>query len=289
VLSGLQRFGSYGALLLADGAIRVVVLLPLVVVASPAVAAVAIVAAAWGGAVAPALAPRTDPLAAPLARAALRDELNGRDAAAPSLLRSMRFAGPIAIIAAAEQVLVSGGALLVGLTDADATAAAGTVFAATMLVRAPVFLFQGVAAFLLPTLTGFHERGEHGRFIRRLGVMSAGMVALGGILVAGSLLMGPWTMKTLFGPTFVVGAWDLTMLSVGVTAYLVAATLSQGTLARDAAPTAAAIWAAGAAVFVVLELGLDGTPFHRVSVAFTVATTLAALAFVPVVMRGSRR
>jgi len=289
VLSGMQRFGSYGALLLADGAVRVVVLLPLVFVASPAVAAVAIVAAAWGGAFAPRLAPRTDPGAAPLTRAAIGAELAGKAAPAQPLLRSLSFAGPIAIIAAAEQILVSGGALLVAMTDADATAAAGTVFAATMLVRAPVFLFQGVAAFLLPTLTGFHERGEHSRFVRRIGLMSALMTAVGAVLVAGSLVAGPWAMKTLFGPTFIVGVGDLTILSAGVAAYLVAATLSQGSLARGAAPAAAAIWAAAAVAFVTLELTLGGAPFHRVSVAFTAATALAALAFLPVVARGGQR
>ena len=50
------------------------------------------------------------------------------------------------MIAGCEQVLVSGGPLLVLIAGGEgAAAAAGVLFAATLLVRAPVFLFQGVA------------------------------------------------------------------------------------------------------------------------------------------------
>ena len=55
VASGVLWFGGYGLLLLADGAVRLLLVLPLFLVASPAVAAVAIAAAAIGGAVAPLL------------------------------------------------------------------------------------------------------------------------------------------------------------------------------------------------------------------------------------------
>ena len=44
-----------------------------------------------------------------------------------------------------------------------ASKAAGVVFAATMLVRAPAYLFQGVAAALLPNFTTMLvSRDEHG-------------------------------------------------------------------------------------------------------------------------------
>ena len=53
LVGGVQWFGGYGLVLLADGAIRFVLALPLLFVASPTVAAVAIAAAAGGGALAP--------------------------------------------------------------------------------------------------------------------------------------------------------------------------------------------------------------------------------------------
>ena len=50
------------------------------------------------------------------------------------------------MIAGCEQILVSGGPLLVLIAGGPgAAAAAGVLFAATLLVRAPVFLLQGVA------------------------------------------------------------------------------------------------------------------------------------------------
>ena len=53
LVGGVQWFGGYGLVLLADGAIRFVLALPLLIVASQTVAAVAIAAAAAGGALAP--------------------------------------------------------------------------------------------------------------------------------------------------------------------------------------------------------------------------------------------
>ena len=58
LVGGVQWFGGYGLVLLADGAIRFVLALPLLIVASQTVAAVAIAAAAAGGAVAPLLSRR---------------------------------------------------------------------------------------------------------------------------------------------------------------------------------------------------------------------------------------
>ena len=146
-------FGGYGLVLLADGAIRVRRSRSRCC-SSPrqTVAAVAIAAAAAGGAVAP-LSLAAAARAAPPGGAGTR----GRSRSAA---RS-RFALPAAVIAGCEQVLVSGGPLLVLIAGGPgAAAAAGVLFAATLLVRAPVFLFQGVAASLLPSLTTFRARGD---------------------------------------------------------------------------------------------------------------------------------
>ena len=53
---------------------------------------------------------------------------------------------------------------------------AGIVFAATMLVRAPVYVFQGVAASLLPnfTLLGSGDRAQLRRVLRRTMLVLAG-------------------------------------------------------------------------------------------------------------------
>ena len=183
VSSGLQWFGGYGVLLLVDGAARMIIVAPLLLVASPPVAAVAIVGAALLGPVVPLLSRSTTPR-----RLAAR--LHG-DAAPPlGLADAARFALPVGIVAGAEQTMVSGGALLAALTaDGDAAAAAGTVFAATMLVRAPVFLFQGVAAALLPRFTELYARGATRPIRRALLGAGAATVALSVVLAAGALVV----------------------------------------------------------------------------------------------------
>lgn len=281
LLSGLEDLGDYGLLLLVDGAARVAFAVPLVAVASPAVAAIAIVAAALGG-------PLAVHVAARRRRGAPRAErLAGTGSRPFALTRALGFAAPIAVVAGAEQILVSGGALLVAITGgASATAAAGTVFAATMLVRAPVFLFQGVAAALLPRFTGLSAVGDNRAVLRQVGAMAGGMLALSALLVAGALVAGPEIMTLLFGAGFDVGRGDLAILSAGVGTYLAAATLSQAVLARGRSLAAAGAWVTAATTFVVVELSIAGAPFHRVSVAFAVATAIACALLAFLVARG---
>jgi O-antigen/teichoic acid export membrane protein len=285
LVSGLRWFGGYGSLLLADGGVRLALALPLLAVASPSLAAAAVAAAALGGAAVPFLQ-RTwavrrrgeEPL---LAR------LRGGEERPFALGQALGFAAPVGVIAACDQVLVSGGALLVALGGgAHATTAAGTVFAATMLVRAPVFLFQGFAAALLPSLTRFAAMGDERGFRRHVLGAAAILLAFAGALTAAALAYGPESMRLLYGPSFEVGRADLTLLAAGVGAYLAAATFSQAALARSLARRAAAIWVAAAVTFVaVYLLAASGTPLHRVSVAFAAAAVLNAALFVVLVMR----
>jgi O-antigen/teichoic acid export membrane protein len=275
-VGGVRWFGGYGLLLFTDGAVRLLVALPLVFLASPTIAAIAVVLAALGGAVAP-LLPRHRDLRAALAGA--NDETFDMRAA-------LRFAAPMTVVAACEQLLVSGGPILVMLTGGEgAAAAAGVVFAATMLVRAPVFLFQGLSAALLPSLTRLDALGDQTRFRTAVVGTAAVLGAFSAALVLGAVAAGPQTMHLLYGSGFAVGRLDLSILCAGIGCYLLAATLSQAMLARGRAATAAAVWASGGALFVALELLLSGSPMHRVSVSFAAASTLMAVLFAALAVR----
>jgi O-antigen/teichoic acid export membrane protein len=286
ISSGLRWLSGYGLLLFADGALRLLLVLPIVLVASPAIAAAALAGAAVGGALAPlayrswrARTRRSVPLLA---------QLRGRPAPAFDLRHALGFAAPAVVIAAADQVLVSGGALLVAIGGGPgAAAAAGTVFAATMLVRAPVFLFQGFAAALLPSLTASQARGADVAFRRRVLRAAGVLLAFAAALVAGTAIAGPESMRVLYGPGFAVDRMDLTLLAAGVGFYLAGATLSQAVLARNMAGTAACVWSAGAVMFVVLELALPGGALERVSGAFTAAAALIAFLLLINVLRPS--
>jgi O-antigen/teichoic acid export membrane protein len=266
---GVRWFGGYGLLLLADGAVRVLVALPLVFVASPTVAAFAVAAAAWGGAVAPLLSRH---------RGAL-DRLRAGDEPSDFPLSSAaRFALPAAVIAGSEQVLISGGPLLVLIAGGPhAMRDAGVVFAATLLLRAPVFVFQGIQASLLPSLTTFRAQGHHARAHRATVLTAAILFGFSALVAAGALVVGPFVMSLLYGDGFEVTATDLAILAVGVGGFLAAGTFCQALLARNRAGAAAICWASGAVAFVAVELLLSGAVMHRVSLAFAAGGLLAAV------------
>ena len=242
---GVRWFGGYGLVLLADGGIRLLVALPLLVWASTTLAAIAIAAAAVGGALAPLLSRD---------RGALRRVGGRADERAPFALgAAARFAAPAAVMAGCEQILLSGGPLIVLIRGGeDAAATAGVLFAAALLVRAPVFLFQGVAASLLAELHHLPRAGRlrpparrdgQGRADlrrhRRRSARSARSIA------------GPLAMDILYGAGFEATRGDLALLSLGIGGFLAASTFSQALLAADEAGAAAWRWAIATTVFVV--------------------------------------
>jgi O-antigen/teichoic acid export membrane protein len=276
VAGGVRWFGGYGLVLLADGAVRVLVALPLVFVASPTVAAVAIAAAAGAGAVAP-LCSRD--------RKALR-RLDGAASTGYSVRAAGRFALPAAVIAGCEQILISGGPLLVLIEGGKgSSAAAGVLFAATLLVRAPVFLFQGVQASLLPNLTTFEAQGDQARLHRAAALTALATATLGLVLALGALAGGPWAMSVMFGDSFTATRGDLALLALGIGGFLTACTFCQALLARGRGAAAAVRWSSAAVLFVVLASTLGGSEFHRVSVAFAAASGLIALLLTAAVWR----
>jgi O-antigen/teichoic acid export membrane protein len=275
VTSGIRWFGGYGLLLLADGVARVVLAIPLLVLPSEGIAATAMVGAGVIG-ILFVLAVGGGRLAT------LREGTAGR----PFPLRSAtRFAGPASVIAAADQILVNGGPLLVMLGGSGGTRAAGVVFAATMLVRVPVFLFQGLAASLLPNFTALQAADQLGAVTRAARRACVASVAVGAAAATGALLAGPALMVLVYGEEYRTGSLALALLGAGVGAYLAAATLSQLLLAVDRGRSAAVTWALAAGLFAVAYAAFGGEPLLRIGAAFALAATVAAVALGVVVGR----
>jgi O-antigen/teichoic acid export membrane protein len=274
---GVRWFEGYGLLLLADGGVRLVLALPLLFLPWPTIAAVAIALAAGGGALAPLLSRRRSALGAVAAERRTPYPLG----------RAVRFALPVAVIAGCEQVLISGGPLLILVEGGPgAPTAAGVLFAATLLVRAPVFVFQGIAASLLPNLTTFQARGDLARVHRATLLTAGAMVAFALVVAACALAFGQTAMSVLYGEDFEAGRLQLTVLALGIGAFLAASTFSQALLARGLANRAALYWGGAAVAFVALELLLPGTAFNRVAVAFAGASGIVAALCVLDVWRG---
>jgi O-antigen/teichoic acid export membrane protein len=233
---------------------------PLVLIASKSLAAFALVAAGIVGALVPLYAGRRE-------LAILKERWPSSGFRMPSALK---FAAPASLMAASDQVLVNGAPLLVVLGTGRAGKDAGVVFAATMLVRAPVYVFQGLAASLLPNFTVLHA-AERDRF--RAVVHRAALVLLGvgAVIIVASALFGPAAMEMLYGDQYSVSRSNLVLLGLGVTCYLGASTFSQALLALDCGGRAAAAWCASAIAFVALYVVLPGGQLTRISVAFAAA------------------
>ncbi len=262
VVAGVRWFGGYGIGLLVDAVARLLIAVPLFFVASLEVAAAAVTVAGLIGGVAPLLG----------GRERLRPLSANDTGGSFHLGRTLRFATPASAIAAADQLLVNCSPLLVMLEGGSAETA-GLVFAATMLVRVPVYVFQGLASSILPNLTHLHVSDESSRRFRRAIVETAAFfLAAGALIVAFAALVGPESLRLVYGPDFEAGRAAIVLLGAGVAFYLCATTFSQALLALEASARAAAPWIASAVLFVGLYFGLDGSALDRVSVAFAAAT-----------------
>jgi O-antigen/teichoic acid export membrane protein len=266
VITGARWFAGYGSSLMIDAVARLLIAAPLLFVASLDVAAAAVTVAGLIGALGPLL----------FGRRRLEPVFSGAPGPSFRLGRTLRFAAPASGIAAADQLLVNCSPLLV-MIEGGSPEAAGLVFAATMLVRVPTYVFQGLASSILPNLTRLHAGADSHRF-RRATVETAGvLLGAGTLIVLFAAAAGPEALRYVYGPDFEADRMSLVLLGAGVAFYLSATTFSQALLALESAGRAGAAWVTAAILFVVLFLALPGTDLERVSLAFA-AATLADLA-----------
>jgi O-antigen/teichoic acid export membrane protein len=187
------------------------------------------------------------------------------------------FAGAVLLMMLSEQVLVSSGALFV--RAAEGAAAAGFIFNMMMVARAPLLLFQAIAASLLPHLTRLRARGDQtGRDAFRSSLQGTmGLIAVfAAATTIGVLAIGPQVMQIAFGDKFEYDRLGLAIVSVGMGFYLVAASLNQAVLAQGQARRAAIPWVICAAAFVAYNLLSPGSPFRAVEIGFAGASALLA-------------
>jgi O-antigen/teichoic acid export membrane protein len=280
LLGGTRWFAGYSVGLMADGVVRLAVALPLLAYASRFVAGAAVVAAGLAGALVPVL----------VGRRRLAAVGRGGPGVPFRLREGLRFAAPASVIAWVDQLLVNGGPLLViAAGGARATHSAGVVFAATMLVRAPVYVFQGLAAALLPNFTHMQARESS----RRLGSAVAQTVAFmlaGGVVIAAAMAAaGPESMRFLYGGDFAASRVGLICLGAGVGLYLAASTISQALLALDRGAGAALGWAAAGIAFVTAYAVVPGGNLTRVGIAFALGAGLCMIVLAVQLRRGVGR
>lgn len=185
------------------------------------------------------------------------------------------FAGAVLLMMLSEQVLVSSGALFVRASEG--AAAAGFIFNMLMVARAPLLLFQAIAASLLPHLTRLRARGDEDSqdaFHTSLTSTMLLIAAFAAATTLGVLLIGPQVMQLAFGDKFTYDRVGLVIVAIGMGFYLVAASLNQAALAQGQARRAAIPWVICASAFVAYNLLSPGDPFRAVEVGFTGAAVL---------------
>jgi O-antigen/teichoic acid export membrane protein len=266
VCAGAGWFNGYALLLVSDGAVRVLFVVPLLFVASRDLAAAAMVAAAVGSVALPVL----------IGRRVLGPLVHRGEGSPFHVGAAVAFAWPAAVIAVADQVLVNGGPLLVMLGGgANVGKVAGLVFAATMLVRIPVFVFQGIATSMLPNLTRLHATAERALFRRAVLRAAGGLAGVALVIVVTAAAIGPEALQAVYGSEYTAGRLELALLGVGVGCYLATSTFSQALLALDCGRIAALGWVISALVFLVAYALIPGEALFRVSTAFALGTAVA--------------
>jgi O-antigen/teichoic acid export membrane protein len=275
-LAGRRQFGLYAALLVLEGTARLAFALAVAVGIAEGIDAVALgiaVAPLAGLGVIPlALRRRPTKLAAgrqPTPAAATEPEF--------TLSRGGAFAAAVLVMMLSEQVIVSSGVLFVRASEG--AAAAGFIFNVLMVARAPLVLFQAIAASLLPHLTRLRTRGDAtGRQAFRMSVNTTllTIAAFAALTCLGVIAVGPEAMQLAFGDKFTYDRAGLVIVALGMGLYLSAAALNQAALAQGQARRAAACWALCAAVFVAWNLIAPLDPFRTVEVGFAGSAALLA-------------
>ena len=262
VLAGNGRFGAYGAVLVAEGTIRLVAcgILALIGVST---------AGPYG------LALGVPPLLA--CAVALRrsgDDLrSGPEATWSEVSEALSWLLAGSLL---TQVLINSGPLVVKLLASDSEQAAASRFAAGLiLARVPLFLFQALQAPILPRFSRLAASGQDERFRSTLRLLLTGVVVLGVASTAGAALLGPKLMEVVFGPGFVLPAGDLAYLAGGSAAFILAIALAQALIALSGHARVALSWLLGVGGFsLAVVLGSD--LLRRVETAFLAGSVVAA-------------
>jgi O-antigen/teichoic acid export membrane protein len=246
-LAGHQWFALYGGLVFMESFSRLLFAVAVAIGIASGQTAVALGMAA---------APFVSLVVVPLAfsrRPAESDAPPETDEEALGLARGGRFAVCVLLIMAAEQTLLNAGVLTVNATSSNA-AAAGYVFNALLIARAPLQLFQAVQGSLLPHLAGLEVTSGRAQFERAIRITVLAIAGFAGAVALGLLIVGPFAMGVLFDDAAQYGRLGLAAVALGMGAHLVAGTLNQAALARDHAAAAAAAWLLSAVAFVAWML-----------------------------------
>ncbi|KKB97538.1 polysaccharide biosynthesis protein [Mycolicibacter arupensis] len=237
MLAGANRWTQYGALMVTDAGIRVAV-------------ATATFAIGWGlvgflwATVAGALAWLLLLAASPTARSAARLITPVRT------VEFLRGAAHSITAAGASAILVMGFPVLLQATYGELGAAGGVVILAVTVTRAPLLVpLTAMQGNLIA-----HFVDQRGRRLRALSTPAAAIAALGAVGAVAAALLGPWLLRTVFGPDYRADGLLLAGLTTAATAIALLTLTGAATVAAALHRAYALGWVGATVVSTLLLL-----------------------------------
>jgi O-antigen/teichoic acid export membrane protein len=264
VLAGLGRFRGYAVYFGTENTVRVAFATVLAVIGVEVVGPYGIVLGA-----------------APLAAVAiaLRREHHLRSEGPEAPWSELSAAmGSLLAASVLNAFLVNAGTPVVEiLADPSQETEAGIFLAGLAIARVPLFLYQAVQASLLPHLSALAGAGRYSEFRARLGRLVGVVAVLGGTGVIVAFALGPFVVRTLFGPEFELTSRDLALLAAGSAAIMVATALGQSLIALSKQGQVAIGWLLGVIAFLLL-VALGNDLFLRVELGILGGSLVAGVA-----------
>ena len=263
-LSGNGRFGPYGVMLGAEGIVRLVATVALVVIGTkapgpyglalvlPPIIALGIGLRGQHGLLLP----------GPTAPYAELSTALGYLLVGSLLCQALSYSGYLAAVVlhkTSQQNLV--GDLAVGI----------------LIARIPILGFQAVQAALLPKLARLAGAGRDDEFRTSLRQLVMIVLAVGLVGVVGGFAAGHAIGQLLFGTKFTLSNTDVGLLAIGSGAFILALTLAQALIALRSYAAATWSWVAGA-VGCVAGVFLSQELIHRSELSYAIGASIAAVA-----------
>ena len=268
VLAGADRFTDYGGQLAIEGGVRIVAV---IVLAAAGVTRVVPYGLAIGGALLVAVALMIRPTVA-----AVRPASVGQPAPAAGVQELSSALGWLLVGSVLAQALVNAPPIAAKLlAHGGDSAAAGQVLTGTVLARLPLFAFAAVQAALLPGLAALLARGDRRGFYRGMTRLLAAAGALTAVAAVVAATVGQTLLHLFFGDRYDLGDDLLVQLTVASGIYIAAVIAGQSLLALRRYRSAAAGWATGALVFILVAV-VGSDPVTRVVDGFLLGTVAAA-------------
>ena len=264
ICSGHGRFVSYGIVMGADGAVRIIGCTALWAAGVKTIGAYAFTVA---------LAPLVGVIVV-----MFRRELGAEPGPPAPWTEVTANLGWLLLGSVFAAGLVNAGPIVVNLIADKARPKLVTDFGKGVLLgRIPLFLFQAVQAALLPRLAGLAGRGELDEFRQGFRKLLIAVLVVGIIGVSGAALLGPFLLERVFQAE--LSTRTITLLAVGSAIYMIALTFAQAVIALHGHALVAVGWFTGMTVFAMVTWLSSRDTFLRVELGLVTSSIASAIVF----------